>query len=100
VDFFGRPAKTPRGGAVFALRFDVPVLFVGAYRQSNGRYRLLVEPIPVTHSGERERDVDDIMIRFTRILERVVREHPEQYFWQHRRWKHQPPDTRPELREP
>jgi KDO2-lipid IV(A) lauroyltransferase len=29
-----------------------------------------------------------------------VRKTPEQYFWQHRRWKHQPPDTPAELRDP
>ena len=28
--------------------------------------------------------------RFTAALERLVRRHPEQYFWLHRRWKHQP----------
>ena len=100
VDFFGRPAKTPRGGAVFAMRAAVPVLFVAALRQADGRYRFFAAEIPVTHSGDRERDTDVIMERFTAILERLVREHPGQYFWQHRRWKHQPPDTPPELREP
>jgi KDO2-lipid IV(A) lauroyltransferase len=28
--------------------------------------------------------------RFTTALERMIRRHPEQYFWLHRRWKHQP----------
>jgi len=28
--------------------------------------------------------------RFTTALERMIRKHPEQYFWLHRRWKHQP----------
>jgi KDO2-lipid IV(A) lauroyltransferase len=100
VDFFGRPAKTPRGGAVFAMRAAVPVLFVAALRQPDGRYRFVAEEIPVTHGGDRERDTDRIMERFTAILERLVREYPGQYFWQHRRWKHQPADTPPELREP
>lgn len=100
VPFFGRPAKTPRGGAVFALRGDVPVLFVAALRQPSGLYRFVASEIPITHSGDRERDVDDIILRFSQTLERVVTEYPEQYFWQHRRWKHQPADTPPELREP
>ena len=100
VNFFGRPAKTPRGGAVFALRGDIPVVFVAAMLEPDGRYRLIVEDVPITHTGDRERDVDDIMIRFTAMLERLVRAYPEQYFWQHRRWKHQPPDTPPELRQP
>ena len=29
--------------------------------------------------------------RLTAALERLVRRAPEQYFWLHRRWKHQPP---------
>ena len=29
--------------------------------------------------------------RYTTALERAIRRHPEQYFWLHRRWKHQPP---------
>jgi KDO2-lipid IV(A) lauroyltransferase len=28
--------------------------------------------------------------RFTAALEGMVRQYPEQYFWLHRRWKHQP----------
>jgi KDO2-lipid IV(A) lauroyltransferase len=40
------------------------------------------------------------MIRFTELLEKWVREFPEQYFWQHRRWRRQPPDTPRELRDP
>ncbi len=100
VPFFGRPAKTPRGAAVFALRAGVPVVFVAAIRRLDGRYDFLCEEIEVTHSDDRERDTDRIMERFSAALERTVREHPGQYFWQHRRWKHQPPGTPPEFGEP
>ena len=34
--------------------------------------------------------VKAITARYTAGLERLIREHPEQYFWLHRRWKHQP----------
>jgi KDO2-lipid IV(A) lauroyltransferase len=100
VPFFGRPAKTPRGAGVFALRGDYPVVLIQALRQPEGRYEFVAEEIPVTHSGDRDRDVDDVMLRFSQALERMVRQYPGQYFWQHRRWKHQPDDTPPELREP
>jgi len=100
VPFFGRPAKTPRGAAVFALRFDVPVVFVVALRQPNGRYRIVVERIEAPQTGDRDRDVDAIVARFTEHLEKWVRAVPAQYFWQHRRWKRQPPDTPRELRDP
>ena len=100
VPFFGRPAKTPRGPAVFALRLGVPILFAVSLRLPNGSFRLVFEPVPVEQTGDRDRDVDAIVTAYTQSLERWVRRHPEQYFWQHRRWKHQPPDTPPHLREP
>ncbi|HMG94890.1 MAG TPA: lysophospholipid acyltransferase family protein [Gemmatimonadaceae bacterium] len=100
VPFFGRPAKTPRGAAVFALRFDTPVVFVVALRQPNGRYRIVVERIEAPQTGDRDRDVDAIVARFTQHLEKWVRAVPAQYFWQHRRWRRQPPDTPRELRDP
>jgi Kdo2-lipid IVA lauroyltransferase/acyltransferase len=100
VSFFGRPAKTPRGPAVFALRFETPTVFIAIVRQPSGRYAFLVEPVEVTRSGDRDADIDAIVQRYTQMLEARVREYPEQYFWQHRRWRRQPPDTPPHLREP
>jgi KDO2-lipid IV(A) lauroyltransferase len=100
VPFFGRPAKTPRGPAVFALRFKVPVFSAAAVREPNGKYRFLVAPVEVIETGDRESDVDMVVARYTAILESWVRGYPEQYFWHHRRWKRQPPDTPPELRDP
>lgn len=100
VPFFGRLARTPRGPAVFALRLDAPVIFGMALRQPSGKYRMVFEPVEIAHSGDREADVDRIAAEYTAVLERWVRRLPEQYFWQHRRWKHQQPGTPPELGEP
>jgi KDO2-lipid IV(A) lauroyltransferase len=100
VPFFGRPAKTPRGAAVFALRFDVPVLFVVALRKPNGRYRIVVERVDIAETGDKDKDVDAIVARYTQLLEKWVRIVPAQYFWHHRRWKRQPKNTPPELRDP
>jgi len=100
VPFFGRPAKTPRGPAVFALRFRLPTLFVAAVREANGKYRCVVTPVEIPDTGDREADVDTVVARYTAILESWVRRYPGQYFWHHRRWKRQPPDTPDELRDP
>ncbi len=100
VPFFGRPARTPRGPAVFALRFEAPLIFVCAARQPSGQYVLHLEEVEVSRTGDLEADVDVNTARFTAVLERWVRRYPGQYLWAHRRWKRQPPDTPPELREP
>ncbi|HEY0970405.1 MAG TPA: lysophospholipid acyltransferase family protein [Gemmatimonadales bacterium] len=91
VPFFGRPAKTPRGPAVFALRLDAPIVFAAPLRRPDNRFRMVFERVPVEVTGDRERDVDGIVASYTRVLEKWVRRVPEQYFWHHRRWKHAPP---------
>lgn len=100
VPFFGRPARTPRGAAVFALRFDAPVVFITAVRLPGGTYRFVAERVEVQLTGDREADSDAIVRRYTEILEAWVRRAPEQYFWHHRRWRRQPEGTPAELRDP
>lgn len=100
VPFFGRYAKTPRGPAVFTLRLDAPVVFTAAVRQPNGRYMMGFEAVEFSRTGDRETDVDGIVAAYTAMLERWVRRYPEQYFWHHRRWKHQRPGTPSELGDP
>ena len=100
VPFFGRYAKTPRGPAVFALRLRAPLLFACALRQPNGRFIMHFEEVPVEQTGTLDADVDRIVASYTSTLERWVRRAPEQYFWHHRRWKHQRPGTPPELGDP
>ena len=100
VPFFGRLAKTPRGPAVFALRLEAPVIFGAALRQPDGRYMIGFEEVQAESTGDRDADVDRIVAAYTATLERWVRRAPEQYFWHHRRWKHQRPGTPPELGDP
>jgi KDO2-lipid IV(A) lauroyltransferase len=100
IPFFGRPARTPRGAAVFALRGDLPMVFLVALRRPDGRYVMHFEDVPLSRAANKEEAIDETVLRYTQVLERLVREHPEQYFWQHRRWKGQPKDTPPHLKEP
>jgi KDO2-lipid IV(A) lauroyltransferase len=61
---------------------------------------LTFEAIDPVETGDREADVDRIVADYTLTLERHVRLAPEQYFWHHRRWKHQRPGTPKELGDP
>lgn len=100
VPFFGRYAKTPRGPATFALRMQAPIIFLAPLRKPDGRFTITLEDVPVHDSGDRNADIDRIVTDYTNVLERWVRRAPEQYFWHHRRWKHQRPDTPPGLGNP
>jgi len=48
-------------------------------------------PVDLVETGNRDRDVEANTERFNRILERFVRQVPDQWLWIHKRWK-----TRPE----
>jgi KDO2-lipid IV(A) lauroyltransferase len=93
VPFFGRPASTHRGPALFALRLSAPV-FSCIARRLPGRevkYEVAGERVDVTRTGDLETDVTALTAELARRLERQVRLAPEQYFWFHRRWKSSPP---------
>ena len=92
VDYFGRPASTTKGFALLALEYDVPILVMGAVRiGSPMRYALrLADVILPADYAARPDAVKAITQRYTAALEQLVRAHPEQYFWLHRRWKTQP----------
>jgi KDO2-lipid IV(A) lauroyltransferase len=92
VDFFGRPASTHKAVAIMALEYNVPMVVAGvAYLGEPLRYRVEIEDVilPEEYAG-RSDAMRAITQRFTSGLERIIRRHPEQYFWLHRRWKHQP----------
>ncbi|MFQ5680188.1 MAG: lysophospholipid acyltransferase family protein, partial [Gemmatimonadota bacterium] len=84
VPFLGRPASTFLGPARLALALRAP-LFFGALLREGSAYRAVLRPIPAPEPGrgaERE-----LTRRWVAVLEEAVRDHPEQYFWFHRRWK-------------
>lgn len=93
VPFFGLPASTNAGMARIALRGGIPVVPVFIVRQGRAA-RHVVHMLPMMHAestGDFDRDVVETTARFSRVFEDMVRRHPEQWLWAHRRWK-----TRPE----
>jgi KDO2-lipid IV(A) lauroyltransferase len=97
VPFFGRAASTARGPALFALRSGAPIVLGTCLREPGWpqRYRIVLTPIEAVATGDLERDVARLTHEHTAALERAVREAPEQYFWQHKRWKTRPPEELP-----
>lgn len=97
VPFFGRLAATFRGPALFALRAGAPIFLGVGFREPGvpARYRVVVERVPFVPTGDLDRDVVALTAAHTAALERAVRQAPEQYLWQHRRWRTRPPEQHP-----
>jgi KDO2-lipid IV(A) lauroyltransferase len=93
VDFFGRAASTNSGIARLALRTGAPVVPVFIVRDgTRARHRVTVLPIIYAQrSGNFEADVKRTTQELSDVFESMVRRHPEQWLWVHKRWKTRPP---------
>jgi len=93
VDFFGLAASTNAGMARIALRTDAPIVPAFIVREGrSARHRVHVLPIlQVERTGDPTEDVRRNTARFTAVFEEMVRRHPDQWLWMHKRWKTRPP---------
>lgn len=79
--FFGELACTPSGLVEMAQRFDLPIITAFSVRMPDGTYEAYIDFLPFD-SG-----IDEVLAEFHRRLERVIRAHPEQWVWFHKRWR-------------
>jgi len=97
-DFFGTPACSTTGLAVFALRSDAPV--VPGFLRWDERLKkhfLRFEPeIPLIRTGDSKEEIRLNTARFTKVIEDYARRYPDQWLWVHKRW-HTRPEGEPDL---
>jgi KDO2-lipid IV(A) lauroyltransferase len=91
VPFFGRPAWTPSGAAMLAIRRRCPMLPGFIHRRPDGTHMAEIHsPLPIPQDGSLEDRVEELTAVATAAIERQVRAHPEQWVWMHRRWRTRP----------
>jgi KDO2-lipid IV(A) lauroyltransferase len=91
VDFFGSPASTHTGPALFMTRLQLPILPVFDIRAGFDKHVIIFRPPIYPPQGvDKEEAIRLVTEQHVHILEEMVRHYPEQYFWYHRRWKTQP----------
>jgi len=114
VNFFGRPASTHKAIALLAMQHDAVMIVTGVARVRREDhpadparihapgldpmfYAVTCEDVidPRDYTGmSRLAAVREMTQRYTSALEELIRRHPEQYFWLHRRWKTRPTEKR------
>ena len=86
--FFGQPCFTAGGPAAIALLSRAPVVPVVSYRMAPFRHRLeIFEPLDLAAGISRDEAIRENTMRMNTFLEKMIRAHPEQWLWLHRRWK-------------
>jgi KDO2-lipid IV(A) lauroyltransferase len=84
---FGRPAMTAPATAIFAMKFNCPVIPMHVVRVGPARLHMICEaPMVIPATGDKDRDVATMTAEMNAILERWIREEPGAWLWLHRRW--------------
>lgn len=87
VPFFGRPAHTPAGAAVLALRARVPVLTAFINRREAGGHLVRIAALPPAPADGRREGIADLTARMTAAVEAQIRRAPAEWVWWHDRWR-------------
>ena len=90
ADFFGRPACTNKGMALLALKTGAPVIPAFLIRNQSGFTAKFLPEIPLIKTGDKVKDLEANTAQYNRVIESIVRQYPDQWFWVHRRWNTRP----------
>ncbi|MFA7171874.1 MAG: lysophospholipid acyltransferase family protein [Kiritimatiellia bacterium] len=88
VDFLGRPAGTHTSPARLHLRTGIPAIVGAVIREAPFHYKFISgEPIQFKTTDDKEHDVKALLTMINQQLGDIIRDHPEQYLWAHKRWR-------------
>ncbi len=91
-DFFGLPACTSPIIAALALRTGacvVPGFLI--WEEALQKHRLQFNPlVELEVTGDFQRDIEVNTTKLNRIIETMIRNHPDQWIWIHKRWHTRP----------
>ena len=91
VPLFGVRCSTSIGVATLALRTGAPVVPAYVVRDGPDHHTItFLPPLEMEVSGDREGDIEAATAQYNRALEEIIRRHPEQWMWAHRRFRHSP----------
>ncbi len=85
--FFGKPACTNKGLALLALKTGAPVVPTFLLRTKSGFFARFMPPVIIENSGDKIKDVETNTDKYNKIIESLICEYKEQWFWAHQRWK-------------
>jgi KDO2-lipid IV(A) lauroyltransferase len=93
VDFFSLKACTTDSLARFAITTGTPAVPVFIVRQDETLHHRIevLPPLDIVREGDHEEALRETTQRATRVVEDMIRQHPDHWNWIHRRWKTRPP---------
>jgi len=88
VDFFGYLVPTFKGPVVFSLRTGAPILPMFIIRNPDNLHKVIIHPpFSLRATGNTEQDITSSIARLSKIVEAMIRDYPEQWWWAIPRFK-------------
>ncbi len=93
IDFFNTLAMATDAPARLALKFDAVIIPIFAINKGFRKYELKIYNAIDSKNFEYkiENKLEELTQAQHSIIEEQIRDIPEQWFWQHKRWKHHNP---------
>lgn len=88
MTFLNQDSSVYTGIEKMARKFNYPVVYIHPTRPKRGYYTLEIEVLVEDPSKTTDTEITE---RYTRRLERDIRENPAIWLWSHRRWKSKRP---------
>ena len=91
--FLGTPAWTSPLPAILSYKLNCPTIFASIKRKKGRYYIHYSDPIWPSKEASLQDETMRIMSALLRQLEQSIAESPDQWMWQHNRWKQETPDN-------
>lgn len=89
IKFFDRHTDAAQGPALLSLLNNVDFFYFSCLKKAD-RVKVRIQKVDFERAKTRKENILRLTQAFFRVLEQEIREHPEQYFWMHKRWKNSP----------
>ena len=87
VDFFGLPTHFPQGPAALSLMTGASIVPGFMLRNPDDSFTLRIEkPVEFTPSGDKDKDLVDLIDVYKNIIQDYIRKYPEQWYVFRRFW--------------
>ena len=84
IDFFGKKVKTQTGFLKIARKYDLKIVPMKNVRLPNNKFQITFEE-PLHHNNNQISD-DKKMLEINSIIEKWIKENPQNWLWQHKRF--------------
>ena len=89
IKFLGLMSAVYSGPAVFALKTGADIIIAISVRQPDYTYKVELAELSLENLPDNDdAKVEEICRRYLNLLEKLIRQYPEQWLWMHNRWKH------------